>query len=113
MIGRARRRSMPRPRDAPADAIVPASHGTVPRRFDDEQLARLLGLTSALDCECPNQLSSLITELVAFESYSRDCESRDEVDAAQHRRLADRPGEARMRMEQRLVELCKHEEIYV
>ena len=113
MIGRARRRSMPRSPYAPADAIVPASHGPAPRRFDDEQLARLLELTSALDCECPNHLSSLITELVAFESYSRDCESRDEVDAAQHRRLAEGTGEARVRMEELLVELCKHEEIFV
>ena len=104
---------MPRPPHAPADAIVPASHGPAPRRFDDEQLARLLELTSALDCECPNHLSALITELVAFESYSRDCESRDEVDAAQHRRLAEGTGEARMRMEELLVELCKHEEISV
>ena len=104
---------MPRPPHAPADAIVPASHGWAPRRFDDEQLARLLELTSALDCECPNHLSALITELVAFESYSRDCESRDEVDAAQHRRLAEGTGEARMRMEELLVELCKHEEISV
>ena len=113
MIGRARRRRMPRSPQAPADGIAPASQGPTPRRFDDEQLARLLELTSGLDCECPNHLSSLITGLVAFELYSRDCESRDEVDAALHRRLAEGTGEARIRMEELLVELCKHEEISV
>jgi hypothetical protein len=97
----------------PADAFVPASYGAAPRRFDDEQLARLLEVTRALDCECPNHLSSLITGLVAFESYSRDCESRDELDAAQHWRLVGGAGEARTRMEELLVELCKHEEISV
>ncbi len=83
------------------------------RRFDDAQLARLLELTTAIDCECPNHLSSLITGLVAFEEYSLTCESKGEVDAIQHRRLAQGTAEARARMEQLLFELCAHEGISV
>ena len=84
-----------------------------PRRFDDAQLARLLEISSAVDCECPNHLSSLISGLVAFEVYSRDCESRNEADADQHRRLAEGTAEARALMEDILVELCAHEGISV
>jgi len=83
------------------------------RRFDDAQLARLLEVSTAIDCECPNHLSSLVTGLVAFEQYSRNCESRDEQDAAQHQRLAEGTAEARALMEQLLVELCEHEGIAV
>ena len=117
MIGRARNRRRLRapvsPNAAPVAAPVPAVEAPAPRRFDDEQLARLLELTSAVDCECPNHLSSLIAGLVAFEAYSRDCESRDELDAEQHRRLAEGTGEARARMEELLVDLCAHEGISV
>ena len=55
----------------------------------------------------------LVTGLVAFEQYSRNCESRDEADAAQHRRLAEGTAEARAAMEQLLAELCEHEGIQV
>ncbi|MEM9176111.1 MAG: MerR family transcriptional regulator [Myxococcota bacterium] len=87
--------------------------GPIERRFDDAQLARLLEVSTAIDCECPNHLSSLVSGLVAFEQYSRDCESRDEQDAAQHRRLAEGTGEARAVLEQLLVELCEHENIQI
>jgi len=83
------------------------------RRFDDAQLARLLEVSTAIDCECPNHLSSLVTGLVAFEQYSRECESRDEQDAAQHQRLAEGTGQARALMEQLLAEICEHEGIQV
>lgn len=116
-IGRARSRSALRsplgPAVAQSESAVQSSLEPTPRRFDDTQLARLLELTSAVDCECPNHLSSLVTGLVAFEAYSRACESRDEVDAAQHRRLAEGTGEARARMESLLVEICEHEGISI
>lgn len=112
MIRRARGRlgGAPRPEATP---VVESSPGVAPRRFDDEQLARLLEVSTALDCECPNHLSSLVTGLVAFEQYSRDCESRDEEDASVHRRLAEGTGEARAVMEKLLAELCEHEGIHV
>lgn len=112
MMRRARGRLGGRARSEAAP-VVESSPETAPRRFDDEQLARLLEVSTALDCECPNHLSSLVTGLVAFEQYSRDCESRDDEDAAVHRRLAEGTGEARAVMEQLLAELCEHEGIHV
>ena len=97
----------------PAVAARSAGSGPIERRFDDAQLARLLEVSTAIDCECPNHLSSLVTGLVAFEQYSRNCESRDEADAEQHRRLAEGTAEARAAMEQLLAELCEHEGIQV
>ena len=101
------------PRAGSADVPAEATTEGVPRRFDDAQLARLFELTSAIDCECPNHLSSLVSGLVAFETYSRDCESRNEADAAQHRRLAEGTAEARAVLERLLVELCEHEGISI
>ena len=54
-----------------------------------------------------------VSALVAFERYSRDCESRDEADAALHARLADGTGQARAAMEDLLAELCEHEGIQI
>ena len=83
------------------------------RRFDDEQLARLFEISTGIDCECPNHLASLVSALLAFESYSTACESRDEADAALHRHLAHGTGEARARLETLLFDLCEHEGIRV
>jgi len=35
------------------------------RRYDDAQLARLVEVSSALDCECPNHLATIAASLVA------------------------------------------------
>ena len=112
VIRLARRQAPPRSAPEPRAKRSSAS-GPIERRFDDAQLARLLEVSTAIDCECPNHLSSLVTGLVAFEQYSRSCESRDDQDAAQHRRLAEGTAEARALMEQLLTELCEHEGIQV
>lgn len=83
------------------------------RRFDDDQLARLFEVSSGIDCECPNHLSSLVAALVAFERYSKSCESRDEADAKLHRRLAHGTGQARALLESLLADLCEQEGIKV
>jgi DNA-binding transcriptional MerR regulator len=117
MIGRARSRRFQRSSDAVLKSSSKDSTArqplVPPRRLDDAQLARLLEITSAIECECPNHLSSLISGLVAFETYSRECESRDAADSAQHRRLADGTAAARSRMEDLLIELCDHEGIAI
>jgi len=81
------------------------------RRFDDEQLARLVEVSTGIDCECPNHLSSLISGLVAFEHYSRTCESRDEADAKLHRMLGEGTAQARAQLESLLALLCEQEGI--
>jgi len=92
---------------------APRTAASPPRRFDDDQLARLFEISTEIDCECPNHLSSLVSALVAFEDYSRECESRDATDAAQHRRLAEGAANARVTMEDLLAQLCAHEGIVV
>ncbi len=117
MIDRARGRSLPATRSKRlqdlAESGAIAREQWPERRFDDAQLARLFEVTSSIDCECPNHISSLVAGLVSFENYSRNCESRDDADAAQHRRLARGTSEARATMEKLLAELCEHEGIHV
>lgn len=54
------------------------------RRFDDEALARIMAMSTTVRCECPHHLADLIADLLAFETYSRECESRNAEDAALH-----------------------------
>lgn len=55
--------------------------------FTPEQLARVAAMESAVQCECPHHLASLIADLQAFEQYSAECESRGAEDARLHARL--------------------------
>lgn len=83
------------------------------RRFDDMQLAALQDIKSLVDCECPNQVADLVLALVAFETYSAQCQNRNEKDAQMHRTLARVTGHARAVMEYGLKELCAFENIDV
>ena len=86
--------------------------GSVPdRRFSARQLAHLLEITSSVDCECPNHLSKLVESLVAFEDYSKDCESRDAEDREIHAMLYRTTARARGVMEEALIVLMQHENI--
>jgi DNA-binding transcriptional MerR regulator len=113
MIEQARGSHPPRTSPRSDGDTRPELRHSAARRFDDDQLARLFEATTGIDCECPNHLSSLVSALVAFETYSRACESRDEADRRLHRRLADGTAEARAQLEALLVELCEHEGIVV
>jgi hypothetical protein len=75
------------------------------------ELWTLREISTGIACECPNQLSSIVSSLVAFERYCRDCESRDAEDAHLHRQLGDGTAEARLTMERLLVRLCEHDGI--
>ncbi len=81
------------------------------RRFDDMQLAALQDIASTVDCECPNQVADLVLALNAFETYSAQCQNRNEKDAKIHRMLARATGHARAVMEYALKELCAFEGI--
>ena len=65
------------------------------RRYNDLQLAALQDIKANIDCECPNQVADLVMALNAFESYSAQCQSRNEKDAQMHRLLARVTGHAR------------------
>ncbi len=107
------RRAPAAPLPPKVEPELPATSDAPERRFDDEQLAKLFEISTGVDCECPNHLSALVSGLVAFERYSRSCESRDEADARLHRRLGDGTAEARALLEQLLTELCEHEGVVV
>jgi hypothetical protein len=81
------------------------------RRYNDLQLAALQDVRSAVNCECPNQVADLVLQLVAFETYSAQCQNRNEKDAQIHRMLARVTGHARAVMEYALKELCAFENI--
>jgi DNA-binding transcriptional MerR regulator len=76
------------------------------RRFRDDQLARLRELSSDVECECPNHLAGLVSGLLAFEQYSRNCESKNPDDARLHQTLASGTGKAREIVEELLVQVC-------
>jgi hypothetical protein len=92
---------------------LPVETGISPRRFDDAQLARLAEIHSAVDCECPQHLSTLVSNLLAFEAYSAQCESRNPEDAAVHTYLHHMTAQARSTMETALSEVMRHENIVV
>lgn len=81
------------------------------RRFNDYLLAALQDIESAVECECPNQVADLVLALSAFETYSAQCQNKNEKDAGMHRLLARVTGHARAVMEYGLKELCAFENI--
>jgi DNA-binding transcriptional MerR regulator len=98
------------------EVLAPLAAESAPpaeRLFSEEGLARLREVPSALACECPAQVSAIVTQLVAFERYAKQCESRDAADAALHAGLARVTGHARALMERLLVRICEHDQIRI
>lgn len=85
----------------------------LPPRFSRNTLLALRDLASSIQCECPNHLSELVERLVAFESYTKDCENRDDADAEIHRALWFATARARRILEDALEKLMAHEKITV
>ena len=62
-------------------------------------------------CECPHHLADIISNLLAFERYSLECENRNEGDAVLHHFLALTAGRSRAAFEGALAEVAKAEGI--
>ena len=94
---------------------VPAAANEEPGKpiFSQEALARLQDIKSSITCECPSQLSSIVSVLIAFEDYSRGCENKNEADSLLHARLAQQTSTVRAVMERLLVDVCRHEQISI
>lgn len=99
------------PQDAGDSPLMDENEGIPARLYSDEQIAQLTEISSAVECECPHQLSALLSSLNAFEEYSRKCEDRNEDDAVLHAYLHRATANARSRMEEALSVLLEVEKI--
>lgn len=100
-------------RNASADEMIEPVDGVDPtldpeiqqipaRRYSEAQLSKLARVSTAIDCECPHHMASLLAALNAFEQYSRECESKNKRDAMLHAFLHRRTAHARSMMEDAL-----------
>ena len=87
--------------------------GVVPPRYSMAQLGKLQQVSTQIDCGCPNHLSTLVQILMEFETYSKNCENRNEEDARIHRMLYEYTARARGLMEHAMARLIEHENIAV
>jgi hypothetical protein len=87
------------------------SLGVSPRRFSSQALSQLAMVSPAMRCECPKHLAELITDLVAFERYSAECENRNAADAALHAYLHATASQAREMIEHALGHVIEVEGI--
>ncbi len=84
----------------------------IPRRlYDSASLARIATASPTVRCECPHHLVQLVSSLVAFEQYSRECENRNADDAALHAFLHAATAQARATMEAALARVVEAEGI--
>ncbi len=98
--------------DSGKSASRPEPPGTVQaRRYSTQQLAQLLEINSAVECECPNHLAQIVGSLAAFEEYSARCESKNDADVEVHRALHLQTARARAVMEDALARLLEFENI--
>ncbi|MCG8320428.1 MAG: MerR family transcriptional regulator, partial [Cytophagales bacterium] len=91
----------------PAGTALPLPGQAPPHQFDRRQLNQLAALKTAVECECPHHLVNLVVAMSAFESYSQQCEIRNDSDAALHAEVYRITAQARYMMEtalQRVIE---------
>ena len=82
---------------------------TSPRHFSDADLVALTEIPSLVACECPRHLAEIVTLLVNFELYSKECASGSRKDADLHRHLYEVTSVARAMLEQALARLVVEE----
>jgi hypothetical protein len=81
------------------------------RRFSPDRLARLMEITSKVQCECPNHVARLVDALASFEEYALGCQDRNAADREVHGLLRASGRAAREIMESALEVLVKFEGI--
>lgn len=94
----------------PGQAVpaMPAGGMIPPRRFSDEQLAKVAAEPSRVLCECPRHIAELIMQLASFEDYSAQCLNDSEEDARLHGYLRSVSGSARALFEHALLKVAQH-----
>lgn len=91
------------------DAVLPDA--VVPRILDNALLETLANAAPAVQCECPHHLVDIVRTLTQFETYSGECENRDDEDAALHAKLRRTTSAARRIFERALIEVAEYEGI--
>jgi DNA-binding transcriptional MerR regulator len=88
-----------------SDSLIP------PRKYSDDTLSRVAGISSNMLCECPRHVAELIAQLASFEQYSQECLNKNEEDAHLHAHLHAISGSARALFERALEMVAQHENI--
>jgi DNA-binding transcriptional MerR regulator len=81
------------------------------RKYSDETLARVAGISTNVLCECPRHVAELISQLASFEEYSQECLNKNAEDAHLHAYLRSISGSARSLFENALEKIAQHEGI--
>ncbi|PUE32654.1 hypothetical protein B9Z35_03740 [Limnohabitans sp. Jir61] len=81
------------------------------RKYSDETLTRVAGISTNVLCECPRHVAELISQLASFEEYSQECLNKNANDAHLHAYLRSISGSARTLFENALEKIAQHEGI--
>jgi DNA-binding transcriptional MerR regulator len=81
------------------------------RKYSDETLTRVAGISTNVLCECPRHVAELISQLSSFEEYSQECLNKNAKDAHLHAYLRSISGSARTLFENALEKIAQHEGI--
>ncbi len=81
------------------------------RKYSDETLTRVAGISTNVLCECPRHVAELIAQLASFEEYCQECLNRNADDAHLHAYLRSISGSARSLFENALEKIAQHEGI--
>lgn len=93
----------PAQEDSAPPLVVP------PRRYTDQQIARLAVISTAIDCECPAHVAQLLSSIIAFEQYSTECSDTDPAQRELHRYLERLAGAARGMFESAAARIAETE----
>jgi len=86
--------------------------GLIPaRKYSDETLTRVAGISTNILCECPRHVAELIAQLASFEQYSQECLNNSTEDAHLHAYLRSISGSSRALFERALEMVAEHEGI--
>ena len=96
---------------ARAQELLPPARVIPPRKYSDETLSRVAGISSRVLCECPRHVAELLAQLVSLEQYSQECLNQNSDDAHLHADLRAVAGFARSLFERALENIALHEGI--
>jgi DNA-binding transcriptional MerR regulator len=82
-----------------------------PRKYSDQTLTKVAGISTNVLCECPKHVAELIAQLAHFEQYSQECLNNSQEDAHLHAQLSAVSGTARAMFERALEMVAEHEGI--